>query len=421
MARENLNSRERMHLAGGLEVSVVMPTCNRLAMLGRSLDGLARQDLGLNRFEVIVVADRAEDGTAEFLSGYRGPLRLSWEKQSGLGAGPARNRGAALASARLLLFLDDDVEASESLVRTHLQAAAESQVCLGSLSTVIPQPCGWLGTGMRNWWERKFREMRQPGHRFDYTDLLSGHFSISKELFDRVGGFDPGFPCREDYELGVRLMKAGARFRFLDRAQAFHHETPDLRKNLRRSMSEGSSDVRLARRHPEVMPGLAATRYFRGGERAMRRMRSRAELSERWALLVERTLPLLEKAGFRGSWRRCFLGLRRYWYLRGVRSESPDWPGLERLFAENVLGRVETMSLDLGQGLERAEAQIERRSPAAVEVLLGDYQVGTIAAAPAGEPVRGPHLRAFLRETKGYELLVAMAWQELVNKPNDRQ
>jgi len=45
-------------------------------------------------------------------------------------------------------------------------------------------------------------------HRYKYSDLLSGNFSIPKRNHSTECKFEtPSFWCTEDYELGVRFIK----------------------------------------------------------------------------------------------------------------------------------------------------------------------------------------------------------------------
>ena len=46
-----------------INVSVVLPTYNRLARLQKVLAGLEAQTYPLNQFEVVVVSDGSSDGT----------------------------------------------------------------------------------------------------------------------------------------------------------------------------------------------------------------------------------------------------------------------------------------------------------------------------------------------------------------------
>ena len=150
--------------------------------------------------------------------------------------------------------------------------------------------------------------MREPGHRFRYSDLLSGNFSIGRSLFARVGGFDEALRCHEDYELGLRLIDAGARFRFTAEAAGWHHEHTDLARALTRKRDEGRADVALARRYPALAPALPLSRpqdhlTVRGRTLAKLALGSpgAGDLLEAACRSV---LPMLEAARLRARWRR---------------------------------------------------------------------------------------------------------------------
>ena len=395
------------------KISVVVPTCQRTASLERLLQALARQDLPQGQFEVIVVAD-GDPKAVEFLGQCSFPGQLRHVLQPLSGAGPARNLGATLASAPVLLFLDDDVEPDSSLVRMHLEAAYRSDsVWLGNLITAIPQPPTYLAIGTRLWWEGKLRRMREPGHRFDYADLLSGHFSVPTSLFRKLGGFDPSFRCREDYEFGARLMKLGVPFQLLASACALHHENPTLAKALGRSRAEGAADVRLARAHPELMLSLGLARFHKGLGRKERLALGNPRISEAAARRLQSILPRLEKLGLRRYWNTYFVRLKRFWYMRGMQSECADWSELGRIPARTEPVPEPSLTLDLAKGIPWAEAELDRHAPESVRLFFSDHPVAVIPAQAAAEPVRGRHLKPFLRDGAGYELLVGVAWKTL--------
>src|ERR1041385_9139762 len=159
----------------------------------------------------------------------------------------------------------------------------------------MPDAPGFLAIGMRHWWEEKFYEMGHFGRRFDYADLLSGHVSMSAALFKSCGGFDGSYRCREDYELGIRLMLAGVSFRYLPKARARHHETPELRKSFTRSSMEGAADVRLTRRYPELVPALLLARLCHEVAQQTRRGRMLAAFRDEHARRLELLLRPLER------------------------------------------------------------------------------------------------------------------------------
>ncbi|HYF36618.1 MAG TPA: glycosyltransferase, partial [Prosthecobacter sp.] len=81
------------------ELSIVVPTCRRVASLGRLLTALELQEYPPERYEVIVIADGDEEA-GKFLKKYAGRLRMRFAVQESAGPGVARNRGASMAQGR---------------------------------------------------------------------------------------------------------------------------------------------------------------------------------------------------------------------------------------------------------------------------------------------------------------------------------
>src|SRR5262245_47332862 len=215
---------------GEPRVSIVIPTRNRRASVERALASLAAQSYPAPAFEVIVVADGCDDGTPAIPAEGR-PFSLRVIDQPARGPSAARNAGAAAARGDLLIFMDDDIEPRPGFVAAHVQAHADrdpARVAIGYLPPQLQGRRDFFAIMLRAWWEAMFGRWRGPGYRFSYSDLLSGNFSLGTTLFTAVGRFDESLRCHEDYELGFRLIAAGARFTFAPEAAGWHHERTDL-------------------------------------------------------------------------------------------------------------------------------------------------------------------------------------------------
>lgn len=405
-------------------ISIIIPTHNRSASLRRSLNALTQQNYPLDQIEVIVVADGCSDDTVEILKAYQAPFTLHWIEQSGGGAAIARNSGAARATAPLLLFLDDDIEASPDLVAAHVQAhhQAHNQVVIGYLPTSLEKQTGFFRNVLRVWWEAMFQKMRQIGHRYSYRDLLSGNFSVSAKLFNQVNGFDPNFKCHEDYELGYRLLQAKADFNFAETALGYHYDITDLDRSLQRKYQEGRADVLFGQKYPELKATLPVASLL-----------SRCSLIDRILLLLifrlpaiagmlafglRRSLDILEWLRLQRYWQAILDRLLGYWYLRGIAEASSSQAALNSFFESEAMPLDEgtEIEVDLKDGLEVAEQRLTAKRPDRVRLRYGQQIVGYIAPQLGTEPLRGEHLRPVLSKNLTWILLQALAIEETFNK-----
>ena len=382
-------------------VSIIIPTRNRRVSLERSLHALSRQSHPTGSIEVVVVADGCTDGTAQ-LANSPWPIDVRVIEQPPGGAGAARNRGAAAASHDLLVFLDDDIEAWPGLVSAHVRAHAEDDrsVVVGYLPPQLQGRQDLFAIMLRAWWEAMFERMAGPGHRFNYTDLLSGNFSLQRPLFNAVGGFDPGLQCHEDYELGVRLIAAGAELRFAPEAAGWHHEYTGLERALARKRDEGRADVTLARRHPALTPSLPLSgrhEHCTWRDRTMRRLAVAVPgAGDLLAACYGPVLALLERCRLRTRWRRLLDELLSYWYWRGV-GEALGSQSPASLRQSASAAPAVPCDLDLRVGLEDAMRRIDAMRPDSLRLRWADQMVGQVAPQAGAEPLAGRHLPDLLR------------------------
>jgi GT2 family glycosyltransferase len=402
---------------------VIIPTHNRVESLMRTIRAFDRQSIEPERMELIVVADGCDDGTERIFGDHQTRYRSRLLVQHGQGAAAARNRGAEEASGSILLFMDDDVEPLPHLVDTHLRShlAAPGRVVMG------PYPPSLQGLGtfyhmrVRSWWETLFAQMARPGHRFHYRNLVSGNLSLSAELYRRLGGFNPVIQGAggEDYEFGVRVIKAGIDIIFEPEAQAIHHqhETMTLAGSLRRAHQEGRANVIIGRLHPELKAELFGD-FQRSRESYFRRVRYsvfRARILGRaLAWLTLRSLSVLEALKMRRRWRKAVGAIHGYWYWRGV----ADSFGSEAAFDEYmedvpaVAADAQVHEVDLADGLEAVERHLDEQRPAGIHLRFGAYEVGSVMPVTFAEPLRAAHLRPLLADRFAYQMVLALAMRD---------
>lgn len=400
------------------EISVVIPTHDRRASVLRLLSALRDGTFPSDRFEVVVVADGCNDDTVAAVSSMSWPFSLRVIEQSpARGAATARNLGAGASTSPRLVFIDDDIEPLPTLLAAHVAAHAraadaprtphgEPLIVVGAPIPVRTNHIGMHHLAVWGWWEQRFERMREPGHRFTYDEIFTGTLSMPTSVFEAVGGFAESLPfsCRDDSELGLRLIRHGVRIEFSREAGGFHHEMRDRHRLAQRKIAEGSADAMLARMHPEVWPALMLSwpdepLWTRLG--FFRRIAFAAPaLGDLIASAIARALDGLERIRARGYWRQLHAGTMYYWYWRGAATALGDASALRRLAEDSLaaLSRrsIRQLEIDLRDGVGEAQATLDRERPDAVRVKYGACEIGRVPAGPGAEPLRGAHLRAIL-------------------------
>jgi GT2 family glycosyltransferase len=234
-----------------LQLSVVVPTYNRVASLRRMLEALARQTIAPESFEVLVVDDGSTDGTPALvrLLEAQSPFRIRLLHQAHAGPAQARNLGVAHAAGDLVLFLDDDVLPLPDLLLEHLQAHAgrPDTVVVGPM---LP-PINWSRPGWVRWEERllqvQYRELVEGKYPCTPRQFYTANASLSRRLFHEAHGFDPAFLRAEDVELAYRLRDLGARFIFTPSARVLHYAARSFAAWCRGAYLYGRYDVVMTR------------------------------------------------------------------------------------------------------------------------------------------------------------------------------
>lgn len=203
------------------DVSVVIPTFNRIGLLKKTIASLERQLPDPTLFEVIVVDDGSTDGTAGFLESYQGLLRLKPEfSPENQGRSRARNLGIAAANRPLLILLDGDMELAPDALRIHSDSHDGT---FRALIGRIRHPSDGAPGGYALYWETRGSQGLREGERVEPRHFLTGFASLPKALAIAAGGFSEEFySYGEDIDFGMRIDQAGGVIRYLPSAEAAH-------------------------------------------------------------------------------------------------------------------------------------------------------------------------------------------------------
>lgn len=184
--------------------SVIIPALNEAAAIGTQLSALAQQQLEAGEeIEVLVVDNGSTDDTVAVARSFLPELpRLRVVTAERPGTSAARNRGAAEASAALLLFCDADDMVAPGWVRAMLAAlehddavggAIENDLLNGERAAYLPRHPDGL-----------------PVAAGFLPRAISANLGVRRAAFERVGGFAEDYTYgSDDTEFCWRLQLAG--------------------------------------------------------------------------------------------------------------------------------------------------------------------------------------------------------------------
>lgn len=202
------------------DISVVVPTYRRPAMLERCLASILTQDFDPARFEIIVCDDGPDEATRASVErialehANTGPHVRYVAVTATQGPAGARNAGWRLSRANNIAFTDDDTQPDARWLSSGVKALAAGA---DAVSGRIIVPLGARPTDYEN----------------DAAGLANAEFATAntfarRSALERIGGFDARYTSawREDSDLQFAFMEAGVPIARADDAIVLHPVRP---------------------------------------------------------------------------------------------------------------------------------------------------------------------------------------------------
>ena len=138
----------------------------------------------------------------------------------------ARNCGIQRARGQVIVFVDDDVEPSPSLIEAHWAAYRDPKVAAVAGRILSPSTKSPIAAVLSEdrWMDTNF-EATEPA---EVAHARGCNMSMRRTALCQIGGFDTGyrppFFFREDSDVCFRLRAAGHKVLFVPEAELFHLE-----------------------------------------------------------------------------------------------------------------------------------------------------------------------------------------------------
>jgi glycosyltransferase involved in cell wall biosynthesis/serine acetyltransferase len=394
------------------EISVVIATYNRQDLLRRLLEQLDAQTLDPSRYEVVAVDDGSKEDTRATLSNLRTRYVYRIERQENAGAAAARQRGVELASGRIIVFLDDDMQVKPDFLEQHLKRHESgppgNTVVLGRLrpdAKLAEMPL------FERFYARVMKAQNDEladGKPVRGHNIYTGNVSMPKALFLRAGGFDPQFRALEDEELGVRLEKAGATFAFANEAESVHgSDWTSMKRWMDRAYRDGIYQTKLSKKHPD-MPESSPWRFVPNLNPVSRPFMKLALNAPKAASVIAstaiRTAETFDKVGLEPIAIAGMTFVYGMQYYRGVRSEVGSAGDARREYAEFRRGISLIRERDSGSAFAAMRAAIAEDHR--VLRMYGEKYDDRVELSPSPSPSPGSFAGDAVRKI-GFQLMIA--------------
>jgi glycosyltransferase involved in cell wall biosynthesis len=236
-----------------VRVSVIVPTRNSARTLAACLESIRAQNH--QDLELLVVDNRSADETQEIAKGLSDVVLVAGPERSA-----QRNRAAEVATGASFLFVDSDMVLDPAVVAECVEMAVG-----GAAAVIVPEESFGVG-----FWAR-CKALERSCYVGDASIEAARFFT--REIFERVGGYDIALMGSEDWDLHERARQADARVS-RTAAKIWHDEGRlELDELLAKKFSYGKTLGRYRRKHPALARSqlrLFRPAFFRHRARLLR-------------------------------------------------------------------------------------------------------------------------------------------------------
>ncbi len=204
-----------------MELSILIVNYNGKHLLKTCLDSIHKIKLPIKDYEIIIVDNNSNDGSAEYIKKNYKRARVV-ENRKNLGY-TGINAGLPYCRGKFILFLNNDIKIGRNCIKELLKEIKKDS----NIGMTAPRLINYYNKSMKSggtWLSRAFYN----GHLDSEPKLREipylGVGLIRKDIVKKFGYiFDPNyFIYAEDVDLGLRLRMLGYKVLFVPKATLYH-------------------------------------------------------------------------------------------------------------------------------------------------------------------------------------------------------
>lgn len=271
-----------------MKVSVVITTYNYARFVCEAVESVLNQTR--RPHEIIVVDDGSTDETAKVLESFVNAGQIRYHHQANAGFCAARNVGLSLATGEAFAICDsDDAWHPEKLERQVAHVATHPECELVGTASFSDESARWGSNSSQS-----FHTLPLETH-LTRTRFAPSSALFRRELWEKVGGFDPAAGGTSDRDYWIRCA-ARARVDRLDAPLTFYRVHGG-------SMTATKVDAMVASERAVLDKSFASIPALRGRSLLKRRAYAMAHLSAAYTLWRDAGRPRVALSEFlRSQW-----------------------------------------------------------------------------------------------------------------------
>jgi glycosyltransferase involved in cell wall biosynthesis len=235
-----------------MKISVIIPCRNEVRHIAAFLDSLLAQRLDSGcEIEILMADGMSDDGTREVLRQYSArAAQVRLIDNPGRIVSTGLNAAIRAATGEIIVRMDAHTVYARDYIRECVRALAESGADNAG-GPWIAEGRGTVGRAIAAAFQSRFCTGGGKSHRADYEGEVDTVYlgCWRREVFDRVGLFDPELVRNQDDEFNFRLRRAGGRIWQSPRIQSSYTPRASLTALFRQYAQYGFWKVAVIRKH----------------------------------------------------------------------------------------------------------------------------------------------------------------------------
>lgn len=229
-------------------VSIVIPTCNEAHRLQARLDNMAALDYPASQLEWIIVSNGSTDGTENLLhtAFFGHPNRKYLHLPKPVGKSSAIAQGVALASGRIIVFMDARLPVSCNAVRKLVPYLLYPEVGAVSGELVLSDPTSLAAGNFGLYWRYEKWIRQNESRLYSTTGVTGALYAIRRKDFKA----NRNATLLDEFDTPVRLLKQGKRTLFVAGAIAHGKASDNIRQEFLQKVRNLAGNWQSFRAHP---------------------------------------------------------------------------------------------------------------------------------------------------------------------------